>query len=133
MIIFAEINQQTMKKILLLLAASLVLFTGCKKEDTELMENGPSVTHEYPCSKCGAKYSVTCKSPNMRRPSTDDENVWILYTNPSWGEWTVVDEFGQSVPRYEASHGKYMYFICTCEEKSKEFNIDEFKTQTFKP
>ena len=35
MITFAGINQQTMKKILLLLAASLLLFAGCKKEGPE--------------------------------------------------------------------------------------------------
>ena len=29
--------------------------------------------------------------------------------------------------------GYYMYFICTCGEKSKNFKKDEFKLQLFKP
>ena len=123
-----------MKKILLLLAASLVLFTGCKKEDTELMENGLSVTHEYTCPNCGAKYSVTCKGPEIKGipiPASGDD--WKLITNPSWGEWTVKDESGQNVPHYEYWNYKKMYFICTCGEKSKEFNREEFKTQIFRP
>ena len=132
MINFAGINQQTMKKILLLLAASLVLFTGCQKEDLQQEENGfGSVTHEYTCSKCGAVYSVTCKHPNISPAagSTGGDD-WTLITNPSRGEWTVTDESGQNVSHYEALAGYYMYFICTCGEKSKKFNKEEFKTQT---
>ena len=117
-----------MKKILLLLAASLVLFTGCQKEDPEEGANGLGpATQEYPCSKCGAKYSVTCKYPNIRGAvifvGGDD---WMLYTNPSWGEWTVTDESGQNVSHYEALAGDCMYFICTCGEKSKVFTKDDF-------
>ena len=135
MIIFTLFKQQTMKKILLLLAASLVLFTGCQKEDPEEGANGLGpATQEYPCSKCGAKYSVTCKGPEIKGipiPASGDD--WKLITNPSWGEWTVTDESGQNVPRYEYWNYKKMYFICTCGEKSKVFNIDEFKTQISKP
>ena len=137
MTIFAEINQETMKKILLLLAASLVLF-ACQKEDIEPVANGP-VTHEYTCPKCGAKYSVTCKGPNIQTMTSspvvsfEEDDIWTLITNPSWGEWTVADESGQNVPHYEAYKGYYMYFICTCGEKSKNFKKDEFKPQLFKP
>ena len=121
-----------MKKILLLLAASLVLF-ACQKEDQQQEENGlGSVTHEYTCPNCGAKYSVTCKNPEFKgipyiSAGGDD---WSLITNPSRGEWTVTDESGQNVSHYEYRTSYYMYFICTCEEKSKEFKKDDFRTQT---
>ena len=88
-----------------------------------------SDTQEYPCSKCGAKYSVTCKNPNFGGGTMsvigDDRT---LITNPSLGDWTVTDESGQNVPHYEVSAGYYMYFICTCGEKSKKFKTDDFKT-----
>ena len=122
-----------MKKIFLLILTSLVLF-ACQKEDTELMENGPSVTQEYTCSKCGVVYSVTCKNPTIRgitQPAGGYD--WKLITNPSQGNWTVKDESGQNVPHYEYWNYYKMYFICTCGEKSKVFNIDEFKTQISKP
>lgn len=122
-----------MKKILLLILTSLVLF-ACQKEDLQQEENGSGpVTQEYTCPKCGAVYSVTCKNPNHKRVAFDDGNNWKLYTNPSWGEWTVTDESGQNVSHYEALSGEKMYFICTCEEKSKEFKKDEFQTQVFRP
>ncbi len=122
-----------MKKILLLILTSLVLF-ACQKEDTELMENGLYVTQEYTCPNCGAKYSVTCKNPIsgvIAYHAYGDD--WKLITNPSGGKWAVTDESGQNVPYYEYWDYKKMYFICTCEEKSKEFKNDEFKTQIFKP
>ena len=107
-----------MKKILLLLAASLVLFTGCKKEDTDLMENVvPSVTQEYTCPNCGAKYSVTYKRGTTYSSVSGQD--WKL--NPPEGIWTVKDESGQNVSHYEYYNYTKMYFICTCGEKSKEF------------
>ena len=95
-----------MKKTLLLILPSLVLF-ACQKEDTEPVANG-FVTHEYTCPKCGAKYSVTCKGPNIQTMTSspvvsfEEDDIWTLITNPSWGEWTVADESGQNVPHYEA-------------------------------
>ena len=136
MTIFVE-TAETMKKILLLILTSLVLF-ACQKEDTEPVANG-FVTHEYTCPKCGAKYSVTCKGPNIQTMTSspvvpfEEDDIWTLITNPSWGEWTVADESGQNVPYYEYRDYTKMYFICTCEEKSKEFKKDEFKPQIFKP
>ena len=121
-----------MKKILLLILTSLVLF-ACQKEDTELMENGFSVTQEYTCPNCGAKYSVTCKFPNFGGTGAvvhvggDD---WNLCPNPSWGDWAVTDESGQNVPYYQYKTCNKIYFICTCGEKSKEFKKDDFKTKT---
>ena len=107
-----------MKKILLLILTSLVLF-ACQKEDTELMGNG---------------LSVTCKNPTIRGVTQPAGGYdWKLITNPSHGNWTVKDESGQNVPHYEYWNYYKMYFICTCEEKSKVFNIDEFKTQISKP
>ena len=121
-----------MKKALLLILTSLVCLAGCHKEDKEPATDGP-VTHEYTC-KCGAVYSVTCKNPNYRgSASFAGGNEWTLFTNPSWGEWTVTDESGQNVPYYEHWTGQMSYFICTCGEKSKEFNREEFKTQIFRP
>ena len=121
-----------MKKTLLLILTSLVLI-ACQKEDQQKEENGLGpVTHEYTCSKCGAKYSVTYYNPvSTVIPAGGDD--WRLVTNPSWGKWTVADESGQNVPYYEYRDYTKMYFICTCEEKSKVFNKDEFKTQIFKP
>ena len=120
-----------MKKILLLLAASLVLFTGCKKEDPEEGEDRYSfyVTKEVPCPECGAKYSVTCKDPNsggtiIGHVGGDD---WKLCPDPLYGDWVVTDESGQNVPYYEYWDYTKMYFICTCGEKSKEFKNDDFK------
>ena len=129
-----------MKKILLLMLTSLVLFVGCQKEDTEPVANGP-VTHEYTCPNCGAKYSVTCIHSNIQTMATssvvpfeEEDDKWTLITNPSRGsKWAVTDESGQNVPYYEYWDYTKMYFICTCEEKSKEFNKDEFKPQLFKP
>ena len=55
-----------MKKILLLLTASLVLFVGCQKEDTEPVADSLfDVTKPFPCPECGAVYSVTCKNTTI--------------------------------------------------------------------
>ena len=128
-------KQQTMKKTLLLILTSLVLF-ACQKEDQQQEENGSEpVTQEYTCPKCGAKYSVTCKKPNLggKIGVHIGGGDWTLITNPSGGKWTVTDESGQNVSHYEYWNREKMYFTCTCGKNSKEFNIDDFKTQIFKP
>ena len=124
-----------MKKTFLLILTSLVLF-ACQKEDTELMENGLSVTHEYTCPNCGAKYSVTCKNPNIGREyylidEGSDSDVWQLINNPSWGGWTVekvengVKEY---FPYYESLSNPKMYFKCSC-GRTKEYSYKDFQTQ----
>ena len=122
-----------MKKILLLILTSLVLF-ACQKEDQQQEENGFGyVIHEYTCPNCGAKYSVMCRNPEsgITISIVASGYNWILIDNPSWGdEWTVIDESGQIVSHYEYWDYSEMYFICTCGEKSKVFKKDDFKKQS---
>ena len=116
-----------MKKILLLILTFLVLFVGCQKEDQQQEENGLGpVTQEYTCPNCGAKYSIYPNIDKLSITYTLTEK-WEYYT---YGDnWIVKDAAGEIIPHFEW-YNKKMYFICTCGKKSKEFKIDEFKTQT---
>lgn len=103
-------------------ATSFVTISHEKVTEPEVTD-GLSVTKEYTC-ECGAKYSVTCKDPNILGRGF---RGWIYVTDPKGLPWIVKDSAGENVPYYE--DGSKMYFICTCGKKSKEFSNKEFRTQ----
>ena len=131
MTIFAEINQETMKKILLLLAASLVLF-ACQKEDTEPVADGyGDVTKPVACPQCGAKYSVTCKNPDGRWEVHKYRGTdWTSHSTPST-YWEVKNEAGDNVSFDEWKDQTKIKFNCQVQDCKgvMECNRESFKTQ----
>ena len=112
-----------MKKILLLILTSLVLFAGCKKEDPD----GMAVTKEYTCS-CGAKYSVTCKN---RRDSIfgGGPSTWIYKENPT-SMWEVRNSAGEYISFYENGTQTQIKFSCVCGQETGIFDRADFQPQT---
>ena len=136
MAIFAEIYQQTMKKILLLLAASLVLFAGCKKDGPQegepVADGYEPITKEVTCA-CGAVYSVTCKRP----PSGGIETIleghyWTHQTAPT-DMWEVLYKSNNNavVPFDEWDNKQEIKFNCQAQDCNgvMECYRESFKTQ----
>ena len=95
-----------MKKILLLLAASLVLLVGCKKDDPQEVEQvadgipyGDEVTYKVICPKCNAMYFVTCTDPEGdggEHSASEGHIEWISHSKPT-SHWEVKNEAGDDV------------------------------------
>ena len=136
MTIFAEINQKTMKKILLLILSSLVLFAGCKKDGPQegepVTDGYEPITKEVTCA-CGAVYSVTCKRP----PSGGIQekilggNVWISQTAPT-AMWEVLYKSNDNavVPFDELLNEQGIKFNCQAQGCN---GVMECYRQSFKP
>ena len=126
-------KQQTMKKTLLLILTSLVLF-ACQKEDQQKEENGLGpVIQEYTC-ECGAMYYVTCMNPVAIQPgeAPSSGDYWVPVEESFWwNEWNVeIVENGDKVffPYYENTTHTRMYFECSC-GRTKQYCSSDFYTQ----
>ncbi|MCQ2168355.1 MAG: hypothetical protein MJY69_06805 [Bacteroidales bacterium] len=122
-----------MKKILLLILTSLVLF-ACQKEDTEPVTDG-DVTKEVPCPECGAVYSVTCKSPDGRWKQLGFPGIdWTSHSTPTT-HWEVKNEAGNNVTFMEYWTEEKIKFNCQVQDCKgvMECNRESFKTIPVRP
>ena len=136
MTIFAEINQKTMKKILLLLAAFLVLF-ACKKDGPQEVEpvtdDIDDVTYKVICPKCNAIYFVTCTDPegDWGKPQhsvSEGGTDWASHSTPTL-HWEVKNEAGNNVTFMEYWPEEKIKFNCQTQgcKGVMECKRDDFK------
>ena len=134
MITFAEINQKTMKKILLLLAASLVLF-ACKKDGPQEVEpvtdDIDDVTYKVICPKCNAMYFVTCTDPEGdwgEHLFVEGSSYWTSISTPN-GHWKVKNEAGHNITFMQHSTEREIQFKCQTQDCNEVMTCkkDDFK------
>ena len=126
-----------MKKILLLLAASLVLLVGCKKDGPQegepVADDIDDVTYKVICPKCNAIYFVTCTDPEGdwgEHSASEGRSDWTSISTPR-GHWEVKNEAGHNITFMQNGTEKIIKFNCQTQGCNEVMTCkkDDFKPQ----